>query len=66
MFLTATNPDNATNLCPHSIFALSSEEPYCSKILIVDDHPSSRSTAIALLSIDGYELIEASDGISAL
>lgn len=40
-----------------------SERP---KILVVDDHPSSRMTAVALLSVEGYEVLEAEDGQAAL
>lgn len=40
-----------------------SERP---KILVVDDHPSSRMTAVALLSVEGYEVLEADSGIAAL
>lgn len=36
------------------------------KILIVDDHPASRMTAVALLSVEGYEVLEADSGASAL
>ncbi|HTL89378.1 MAG TPA: response regulator, partial [Leptolyngbya sp.] len=36
------------------------------KILVVDDHPSSRMTAVALLSVEGYDVIEAESGVSAL
>jgi putative two-component system response regulator len=36
------------------------------KILIVDDHPSSRMTAVALLSVEGYEVLEAENGQVAL
>jgi CheY-like chemotaxis protein len=42
---------------------LDSEQP---KILVVDDHPSSRMTAVALLSIEGYDVLEADSGSSAL
>jgi DNA-binding NarL/FixJ family response regulator len=36
-------------------------------VLIVDDHPSFRSTARALLAADGFEVVgEAADGSSAL
>jgi DNA-binding NarL/FixJ family response regulator len=36
-------------------------------LLIVDDHPSFRSTARALLAADGFEIVgEAEDGTSAL
>jgi putative two-component system response regulator len=43
--------------CPES------EKP---KILVVDDHPSSRMTAVALLAVEGYEVLEASSGSTAL
>lgn len=36
------------------------------KILVVDDHPSSRMTAVALLSVEGYEVVEAESGPTAL
>jgi putative two-component system response regulator len=36
------------------------------KILVVDDHPSSRMTAVALLSVEGYDVIEAESGGAAL
>jgi putative two-component system response regulator len=36
------------------------------RILVVDDHPSSRMTAVALLSMEGYEVFEADSGASAL
>jgi putative two-component system response regulator len=42
---------------------LDSEYP---KVLVVDDHPSSRMTAVALLSVEGYNVIEADSGSSAL
>src|SRR5436309_15772457 len=36
-------------------------------VLIVDDHPSFRATARALLEADGYEVVgEAEDGFSAI
>jgi putative two-component system response regulator len=35
-------------------------------ILVVDDHPSSRMTAVALLSVEGYDVIEAESGATAL
>ncbi|MFQ3615426.1 MAG: two-component system response regulator [Cyanobacteriota bacterium] len=40
-----------------------SEKP---KILVVDDHPSSRMTAVALLSVEGYDVLEADSGPAAL
>lgn len=36
------------------------------KVLVVDDHPSSRMTAVALLSVEGYEVLEADSGPAAL
>ncbi|MFE4107027.1 HD domain-containing phosphohydrolase [Almyronema epifaneia] len=36
------------------------------KVLVVDDHAASRMTAVALLSVEGYEVIEAYSGPSAL
>ena len=41
----------------------SSDHP---RVLVVDDHPSSRMTAVALLSVEGYEVIEAGSGPAAL
>lgn len=40
-----------------------SERP---KVLVVDDHPASRMTAVALLTVDGYEVLEADGGAAAL
>jgi DNA-binding NarL/FixJ family response regulator len=37
------------------------------RVLIVDDHPSFRATARALLQAEGFEVIgEAENGVSAL
>lgn len=36
------------------------------KILVVDDHPAGRMTATALLSIEGYDVLEADCGPTAL
>jgi len=36
------------------------------RVLVVDDHPSSRMTAVALLSVEGYDVIEADSGPAAL
>jgi putative two-component system response regulator len=36
------------------------------RILIVDDHPTSRMTAATLLSVEGYEVLEAESGPVAL
>jgi putative two-component system response regulator len=49
-----------------SNFPVNSFAPDSPKILIVDDHTSSRLTAAALLSVEGYEVIEAEDGQAAL
>ena len=41
--------------------------PVAHRILIVDDHPSFRASARALLEAEGYEVVgEAEDGQSAL
>ena len=36
------------------------------KILVVDDHSASRMTAVALLEVEGYSVIEADSGSAAL
>jgi putative two-component system response regulator len=36
------------------------------RVLVVDDHTTSRMTAVALLKMEGYEVIEAESGYSAL
>ena len=36
------------------------------KVLVVDDHISSRMTAVAFLSVEGYDVIEAENGPEAL
>lgn len=36
------------------------------KVLVVDDHAASRMTAVALLAMEGYEVIEAESGFTAL
>ena len=36
------------------------------RVLVVDDHPLSRLTAVALLSVEGYDVIEAESGAVAL
>ncbi|MEP0779845.1 two-component system response regulator [Microcoleus sp. ZQ-A2] len=45
------------------LISMDSDQP---KILVVDDHPSSRMTAVALLSVEGYEVVEAESGPIAL
>ena len=48
-----------TGLCDH--------EPVPQTVLIVDDHPSFRASARAVLEADGFEIVgEAKDGASAL
>ena len=42
---------------------LDAERP---RVLVVDDHPSSRMTAVALLSVEGYDVLEADSGPAAL
>ncbi len=41
-------------------------DPERPRILVVDDHPSSRMTAVALLSVEGYDVVEAESGLNAL
>ncbi|MEM7771304.1 MAG: two-component system response regulator [Cyanobacteria bacterium P01_A01_bin.37] len=41
-------------------------DPERPRILVVDDHPSSRMTAVALLSVEGYDVAEAESGLIAL
>ena len=36
------------------------------KVLVVDDHAASRMTAVALLAMEGYEIIEAESGYAAV
>jgi putative two-component system response regulator len=36
------------------------------RILVVDDHPASRMTAVAILAVEGYEVLEADSGLAAL
>lgn len=42
---------------------LDSDQP---KVLVIDDHSSSRLTAVALLSVEGYEVLEADSGPAGL
>jgi len=42
---------------------LDSDHP---RVLVIDDHPSSRMTAVALLSVEGYDVIEADSGPAGL
>ncbi|MEB3827960.1 two-component system response regulator [Phormidium sp. CCY1219] len=41
-------------------------DPEQCKILVVDDRSASRMTAVALLSVEGYDIIEADSGPAAL
>jgi putative two-component system response regulator len=41
-------------------------DPERPRVLVVDDHPSSRMTAVALLSVEGYDVLEADNGPAAL
>lgn len=43
--------------------SLDSDQP---KVLVIDDHSSSRMTAVALLSVEGYEVLEADSGPAGL
>ncbi len=36
------------------------------KVLVVDDHAASRMTSVALLAMEGYQIIEADSGFSAI
>lgn len=65
MFYTSAAMDASQDLevTPSPTIPMDSERP---KILVVDDHPSSRMTAVALLSVEGYDVLEAESGIAAL
>lgn len=56
--LVKVYPDNKINIS--AMNAIFNSEP--AKILIVDDHPNSRMAARELLSLDGYEILEADGG----
>ncbi len=47
-------------------YTLNSFENDVPKVLVVDDHAASRMTAVALLGMEGYEVIEAESGSAAL
>lgn len=53
----------ASNVRPFPVNCLESDR---FRILVVDDHPASRMTAVALLSVEGYEVLEADNGPAAL
>ncbi|MGB3756597.1 MAG: two-component system response regulator [Rivularia sp. (in: cyanobacteria)] len=47
-------------------YTLNSFENDVPKVLVVDDHAASRMTAVALLGMEGYEVIEAENGSAAV
>lgn len=47
-------------------YTLNSFENDVPKVLVVDDHAASRMTAVALLGMEGYEVIEAESGYAAV
>lgn len=47
-------------------YTLNSFENDAPKVLVVDDHAASRMTAVALLGMEGYEVIEAESGSTAV
>ncbi|MBR8827875.1 MAG: response regulator [Gomphosphaeria aponina SAG 52.96 = DSM 107014] len=49
-----------------TISAVNTSELEKPKILVVDDHPLSRITAVDLLSLEGYEVLEAESGETAI
>ncbi|NJL10088.1 MAG: response regulator, partial [Calothrix sp. SM1_7_51] len=55
----------STNLQAND-FTLSGFDLDIPKVLVVDDHAASRMTAMALLAMEGYEVIEAENGSAAI
>lgn len=49
-----------------SSFAMNAVDSDQPKVLIIDDHSSSRMTAVAILSEEGYEVLEADNGLAGL
>ena len=47
-------------------YTLNSFDSDVPKVLVVDDHAASRMTAVALLGMEGYEVIEAESGSAAV
>ena len=43
-------------------FLVNGFDPEQPKVLVVDDNPASRMTAVALLTVEGYEVLEADSG----
>ncbi|MEA5504600.1 two-component system response regulator [Halotia wernerae UHCC 0503] len=48
------------------LFTVNGSDSELPKVLVVDDHTASRMTAVALLSMEGYEVIEADCGVTAV
>lgn len=57
---------DSTTSSKTSFYSVNFSESDRLKILVVDDHPSSRMTAVALLTIEGYDVVEAESGPVAL
>jgi putative two-component system response regulator len=67
MFYTSTDSElGAPTSVEVKTLPVSSPDAERAKILVVDDHPSSRMTAVALLSVEGYDVLEADSGLAAL
>jgi putative two-component system response regulator len=67
MFYTSTDSElGAPTTVEVNTLPVSSSDSERAKILVVDDHPSSRMTAVALLSVEGYDVLEADSGLAAL
>lgn len=52
---TLSRPETSSS----DLISVDSDQP---KILVIDDHSSSRMTAVALLSVEGYDVLEADSG----
>lgn len=48
------------------VFLKNHFSPESAQILVVDDHAASRMTAVAFLSLEGYQVLQADNGTSAL
>lgn len=66
MFYTSTARESNVSQDVGQGASVKSAEVERAKILVVDDHPSSRMTAVALLSVEGYDVVEADSGLAAL
>ncbi len=60
------NLQAASSVYPVRCLSVSFSDSQQPKVLVVDDHPSSRMTAVALLSVEGYQVLEADSGLAAL